>query len=750
MSDIRTLIWDKLNADFRNGRLLNSRFTNIQFLEDLAKDYGIEKVEKLMDNQELFTHALSEQMIIPTFIYDFIDLFIEPNHRIFDPWLNRSSYLVKRNRNGEGYSINQSEIDLIEFAVESSEFKCKSGDGFRITPELSDFQSIISFPPFGMRAPNRQESQSGDYATDLLIKYTNSIEKSSSVLMLCSARIAFDRRTKQSLRANKIGIKALFHLPEGSHLPMTPISTYLVIAEKEYKGETFVAELSDSPTTNKNIFNNYKSQKAGRTIQSGVFVNYDSFKSFESLAKGEELIRKGRTTGYPSIRLEEIIIENGISSIRNEEWALENHNSNCVYIPKVGNSPSVTHPSELKINFRNCFRVELNEDSTAPDYLVRFLRTPLGQLSLDSCKTGTAMQSLSSSTLKDALLFLPGYRDQIRALSIDNKVTAYINDFKEMKERLWSRPREQSIIEDQLKPFEDLNSVERWFDGIPFPLSSILWKYYATTNTKDKYEHLLHFFEALPEFLSMLFLSSFYQNKEFYKAESEAWLKNEPQYREWYKRTDFGSWNNLFANLAKATRSLLNPDKKEITLSLLGRPNSSFLNFITSKSVFNILDTVRQYRSDWKAHGGVSGEEENQTRLTILEEKLNELRKIVKDSFSTCRIVVPGTSSYENGLFKYKVKVLIGNRTPFNEIDVESTKPMDVTKLYMLHEGQNSPVELLPFIRYNQESKACYYYNKVESGNTRWVSFHYEETSEIQVPLDEKFEEVLNVLRQDN
>ena len=75
---------------------------------------------------------------------------------------------------------------------------------------------------------------------------------------------------------------------------------------------------------------------------------------------------------------------------------------------------------------------------------------------------------------------------------------------------------------------------------------------------------------------------------------------------------------------------------------------------------------------------------------------------------------------------------------------------MDVTKLYMLHEGQNSPVELLPFIRYNQESKACYYYNKVESGNTRWVSFHYEETSEIQVPLDEKFEEVLNVLRQDN
>ena len=90
--------------------------------------------------------------------------------------------------------------------------------------------------------------------------------------------------------------------------------------------------------------------------------------------------------------------------------------------------------------------------------------------------------------------------------------------------------------------------------------------------------------------------------------------------------------------------------------------------------------------------------------------------------------------------------MLVGNRIPFNEIDVESIRPMDTAKLYMLHEGQNTPVELLPFIKYDNISKACYYYNKIESGNSRWISFHYEKNSELKIPLDNKFEEVLAIL----
>jgi hypothetical protein len=741
--------------------LINKEERKMSRNKDLKKTHTyIWTDEDSARNNKYWEQLNPNPMFMPPYVYNFLDLFIAPEARIFDPWLTRDSFLVYRNKSGMGYCLDQSEVEFIESNFNNISYSIKLGDAVNKKQDLSEFDAIVSFPPPYMRNSkqdpynirNRGISLSGNYSIDLLIKYSESVNSSNTVIILCSGIISFHEKLKQVLKKKIIGIKALFHLKKGSHLPIeAPESTYLVIPEKGYQGKTFVAELSDNPDTNEIIFNNYKNEKVGKSIQLGLFVDYNSFKSFESLSKIEELKRKGRTTGHPPIRFEEIIIENGIASIRDEGWALENHNSNCIYIPKIGNSPSVIYPSDLKINLRNCFRVELVDDTVAPDYLVKFLRTPLGQLSLDSCKTGTAQQILSRNTLKDVLLFLPEYRDQIKAIAIDNKVTAYINDFKEMKDKLWSHPREQSAIKDQLKPFEDLNSVERWFDGIPFPLSSILWKYHSTTNNKDKYLHLLHFFEALPQFLSMLLLSSFHQNKEFYKAESEVWLKNEPKYRDWYRKTNFGSWNNLLANLAKASRSLIgNKKKKEITLSLLGHPNSNFLNFITSKSVFNILDNVREIRNRWHGHGGISGEEENHTRLTILEEKLNELRKVAKDSFSTCLIIVPRTSSYEDGLYKYKVKVLIGNRTPFKEIDVESTKPMDVKKLYMLHEGQNTPIELLPFIKYHQESKACYFYNKVESGNTRWISFHYEKKAEKNELLDEKFSEVLNLLRQND
>ena len=747
MKSSRDLIWEKLNSLRTNRNIHFSRFSNINFFERLLDEVGNESLDRLINNQNLMNQAFSQKVIIPNFVIDFIDLFNNQSDKILDPCVNRESYIIRKNKIATGYIINKSELELIQCLYPNAKHKLFAGDGLLTEIDFNSYQSIISFPPFVKRINSQERTSSRDYSVDLLVKCCNGLSQGKLVMMLCSARIGYDSRIKKTLKNNDIGIKALFHLPNGSHLPYSQISSYLTIAEKGYRGKTFVAELSENEDFNQIIFKNYQKQTEGKKLRLGIFKDFEKFNSFEAITNYEELLRKGKNTGYIPTQFNEILCNNGVKSIRDEKWGLDNHNSNCIYIPKVGNSNCVTHPSELKPNVRNCLRIELKNGLASPEYLVKFFNSNLGRLSLDSCKSGTAMQSIKTINLKNALLFIPNYTDQIKAISIDNKVSSYINKFEEMRGRLWSKPKERNSVLELLKPFEKLNSIEGWFEGIPFPLSSILWKYYSKTNSKEKYDHLLHFFEALPEFLSMIYLSCFYQNKDFYNNECKAWLNNDPRFSEWYKRSDFGGWNNQFASLAKSTRTLLNnKEKKELTFSLLGKPNSNFLNFITSKSVFNILDSVRQYRSDWKAHGGVSSNDENESRLTILEEKLNELRSIINESFSTCQIVVPGTSEYKDGIFKYKVKVLVGNRIPFNEIDVESIKPMDTAKLYMLHEGQNTPVELLPFIKYDSVSKACYYYNKIESGNSRWVSFHYEKTSELRIPLDNKFEQILAIL----
>ena len=749
--EVKKLIWNKLSQERQYGHSKRSTgHLNTKFLERIAAENGMDSVEQIMADKELFQHAISEGMVIPDFLIEFIDFFVDKSDKLFDPWVTRDSYIARRKNSGVGFYRLEAEANLIREFNPDLNIELKAGDPLLSPENLSDFDLVVSFPPFGMRAPEESSIGTGDHAADLLVQCCNKLGEGRKVIMLHSNRIAFDRRIRRSLRQNDIGLRALFHLPAGSHLPMSSISSYLTIAEKGYMGELFVAELSEDRRINQKIYSNFIGLKSGKRLELGAPVDFDNFNSFEALVKTEELIRRGRMTGYSPVKFEDIIVAPGVSPMRDEDSVLESHNANCIYIPKMGNSECVSHPSDIKGNLRNYLRIELKEHVAFPEYVIRFLNTPLGQLSLDSCKQGSAIKALHARSLLDTLLFIPDYNTQVKAVSMDNKVSSYINEFKELKHKLWSKPSEQSMVEEKIRILDDLNSVERWFDNIPFPLSSILWKYHATTRTKDKYEHLLHFFEALPEFLSMLLLSSYRQNKDFYEEESDAWLGNNPQYRNWYKRTDFGGWNMQFANLAKATRRLLNDKKKkELTLSLLGSPSSFFLDFITSKSVFNILDTVRQYRNDWKAHGGVASAADHQSRLTTLEEKLGELRKIVKDSFSTCLILVPGTNSYQDGVFKYNVKVLMGNRTPFNEIEVETIKPMDVNKLYMLHEGQNTPIELLPFIKYNQESKACYYYNKIESGNTRWISFHYEETSELKLPLDDKFEEVLEIFRKE-
>lgn len=746
MKSNRNLIWKKLDSLRGNRNIHFSRFSNINFFERLVDEDGDESLDRLINNQELLNQAFSQENIIPNFLIDFIDLFINQSDKIFDPWVNRESFLIRKNINGDGYIINESEHELIQFLYPYAKYKLFAGDGLLTEIDFKSYESIISFPPFIKRINNQERTSSRDYSVDLLVKCCNGFSQGKLVMMLCSAKIGFDSRIKQTLKNNDIGIKALFHLPDGSHLPYSQISSYLTIAEKGYRGKTFIAGLSKNDDSNQIIFKNYQKLIEGKTLRLGILKDFEDFSSFEALTKHEELIRKGKATGYDPTKLIEILSAEGIKSIKNEKWGLDNHNSNCIYIPKIGNSDCVLHPSELKPNVRNCLRIELKNGIASPEYLVKFFNSNLGRLSLDSCKVGAGIQSIKTINLENTLLFFPNYTEQIQAISIDNKLSSYINKFEEMKSRLWNRPKERDSVLELLKPFEKLNSIEGWFEGIPFPLSSILWKYYSKTNSKEKYDHLLHFFEALPEFLSMIYLSSFYQNKDFYNNESEAWLNNDPSFNEWYKRSDFGGWNNQFASLAKSTRKFLgDKEKKKLILSLLGKPNSNFLNFITSKSVFNILDGVRRYRNDWKAHGGLSSKQDNESRLTILEEKLNDLRKIIQESFSTCRIIVPGKNEFNDGVFKYKVKVLVGNRIPFNEINVESIIPMDTNKLYMLHENQNTPVELLPFIKYDSTSKACYYYNKIESGNSRWVSFHYEKNSELKIPLDNEFKEVLAI-----
>jgi hypothetical protein len=119
----------------------------------------------------------------------------------------------------------------------------------------------------------------------------------------------------------------------------------------------------------------------------------------------------------------------------------------------------------------------------------------------------------------------------------------------------------------------------------------------------------------------------------------------------------------------------------------------------------------------------------------------------IADGFEETIIVAPSTSSFEDGIFNFNVKELLGARTPFNEISINSLIPLDKKKLYLVHKNQTKPIELLPFIKYVEASDAIYFYTSIESKDVRWVSYHFEKEAELRQPVDNQLYKAFDFLK---
>ena len=746
MKEIKDIIFKGLN-EFR-GEIPFGRFSNSSVLEKIGSDFGIDHLKKVLKNKELTKAAVNIMNQPPEWIYDFIDSLNEniSSKKVLDPFVGANSFVVKNlQKNYKGYCLNQQERKLIIEGLNVEKSQILLGEGLQLlTEEKEKFDLVISFPPFGMRKIS-PESISRDYATDLLIASSKHVKENSKLIFLMPGKFVFDKKIKKALTEFNLFIDALFYLPEGSH-SNTNIHSYLVVVSKSAAQKTFIAKLSSNSEYNKVIADNFNKNKKGKTISLGSFVDFEDFLGFKKFEGLDDLLNVGKKTGLTPTTLKKIATLKTIGKKSSDEIE---HSNNMIYLPRVGVSDVVENPTDFKIKAQNYIQIIL-ENQISPTYLVKYFNTPLGKLTRKSSMVGTVIENITISSLEDAPLFIPNYQEQIGLIEVNNKIDNLLLKINEHKNQLWKRPTQIKEINKSIVQYEKDNSIEKWLDSLPFPISSILWKYLATSENKRKVEYLFHFFEAFSEFLSMLLLSAYNQDEQFYRSESHRWINNDSQHEDWIKKATFGSWNQLTANLLKATRTLNNEEKekKDIIFDLLGKPSSEFLNLVNSKKIIPILDTVREYRNDWKGHGGVAGEQENTNRLTLLEKELNSLRQIIQGAFDDCRLISATTGDYKNGIHNYKAKELVGNKTPFNEIKVISLKPLDKDKLYFVHQNHNEPIELLPFIKFNQESKACYFYNSIKTTNVRWVSFHFEQKSELYEAVDEKFEELFKILEQ--
>ncbi|MET4084182.1 hypothetical protein ABIB40_004156 [Pedobacter sp. UYP30] len=752
--DVEQRIWATLNK--LRSEMEFSRFHNTKLLEIIGITQEQEKFDRILNDKELISLASSiESFTPPLYIYNFINAlskFVNPKTH-FDPWLTPSS---PSNFFDFGittaYCCNQKAFEFINTIFANPETKIYLGDGSKEMEELkTNFDFITSFPPWMMRREaikiNGLQAPS-DLASTLIVQSSLLLNENGKAIFLMPPSFLFNEKVKEII--NKLGlfVDAVFSIPTGAFLPQTNIASNLVIVTKKQKEKTFIAELSNDENTNKAIIENYKNRKEGKAIQLGSFIEFNEFKSFNGLLSLNEMQELVKRIGYPPIGLTDVAVIVNLLKAKDPDEV--SHLSNSVYLPKIGNSLAVTIPAEMTMkNPKNYFQIQLDETKANSTFVANYFNSVIGRKLRESLEVGATIPSISKAQLQTCDLYLPELKTQVAIVEIDSKIEQFNLRLEELKRNLWKQPKSFHSIAKELKNINQEEKLEHWIDKLPFPISSILWRYYATKENSKKVEHLFHFFEALSEFFAMLMLSALVQDQEFYKKERHNWIDNDEKFKEWYFKATFGSWNILTSRLSKSVRRFYSDaERKEFCKALFGNPTEAFMKMLTEKGIINTLLTVAELRNKWKGHGGISNEGENKQRVATLEQQLNELRKFIADGFEETKIISAKQGELEEGIWTFTAKELVGAKSPFKEAEIKSLIGLDKKKLYLSHTNQNKPVELLPFIKFIELSEAVYFYTSIESKNVRWVSYHFDKDPELNQPADNELYKVFDFLKQ--
>jgi hypothetical protein len=329
-------------------------------------------------------------------------------------------------------------------------------------------------------------------------------------------------------------------------------------------------------------------------------------------------------------------------------------------------------------------------------------------------------------------------RDPLRELRLSTTDPSVQRAVNEALTKLGEEPAPQA-------PFD----IKAWMPSLPFPLASILWAYHADQDVRKKLGHLVGFFEGMSIFVPTIMLSAMVNDQNAWHELDQRFGATLRSKLGNFNIPNSRNWVILGERLADVLRTLREESAWDAYNKLLGGLDDGLVELLTNEKLYSMLHEVANFRNK-HAHGGTEGDEEVQRDLDELKELLPKAYELIADRFTTFRIVSPVSSTLSGGVHHYKVKNLVGPYTPFEEDSAETVRTMDSEILYVLHRNSTVPIELLPLVKIVRfqatKQDVCYFYNRLEKGNTyRWVSYYYEQGSEIYEP-DERASNALSVL----
>ena len=696
---------------------------------------------------------------------------------ICDPWAG-AGFLIGALREAVlpelaiAFTHNQAEHEIGEVLVPEVDWKL--GDPLHLLDSLPKSLDVVasilpmnvqSQQPLKVTLPSGQVVELADELGNLVMVAASMRLSSSGVGLFVVTPSLFFRRRSVFHRLGELGLgmEAALALPSGTFAPYTRVSAYLVVIRRRPSTRMFVAQLSADTNTNLQVISNFRQGTQGGSLELGLYVEPDSFRSIGHLRASEAITAAEKRFGVQASTLAELGDEkSGIKLGRpGDEFAFEAL-ENAIYIPMIGNSDVLVSPAELTLKLQNYAQVVINPSRSNSRFVARFLNSEFGKELREHTKTGY-IPSLNTQTLRELRVFVPDLETQrqildteVRIMVEQNTVMALQNEIAELRRELWANPKSAPQVQERIDSLarrlaggikqHASETLEQWFETLPFPLASILraWQATSTQDFKTKYEYLLYFFEGTAEFFSILLLSAFSSNYAVFAPHRQKLIDKMQGQNLSFNRATFGTWKLVVEYLGSQTRDLLNQNgkktddaknDKDLCIDMFADHTLSLPEALSRKELATIFSATAKMRNDWTGHGGVVGQVEAESRNQQLLAELQKLREVIADTWANTQMIHALNCRPQRGVFENEVAVLMGSNNEFLKETRSMATWLDVERLYLSRKDSGKALKLLPLIQVGpspQSAKnACYFFSRLERNGARFVSYHFTDKPEL-------------------
>ncbi len=353
---------------------------------------------------------------------------------------------------------------------------------------------------------------------------------------------------------------------------------------------------------------------------------------------------------------------------------------------------------------------------------------------------GSYPRTLSDWRSRDLFLPPPNVLEEMSEL--DDRMLQVAADVQSLRSALWQEPDARHQIEERFGNVARTPGFVDWLETLPFPLASVLWAAQAHDQKPlEKIRYMRQFFEALAAFSATLLLSGYRNAPEFFEEERPDLPRILERRGAGLSRPGFGHWVAIVERFSKLLRGHLSSaaGKAAVCEAFRVRDDSP-LRALADKALVGALTRANTFRNRWDAHGGAVDDAAAEEACVELFEYLLQYRSAVEDSWENWWLIQPEQYRYTRGLHHGSAKLLRGTRTPFEGVSMALDEPGESGELHMYDRRGRYPrvLRLIPFMYIGETPKeaknACYFYNRIDGSDFRFVSYHSADHAAVTVP----------------